>query len=279
VSGAEPAFGVPVLMYHHVEPQPLQPPPVHGDSYVTPRQLRSHLDLLARRRFQPLTLAEAARRLHTGEPLPPRPVVLTFDDACTCFVAHALPVLSRHGVTATVFAVSGEVGGRNRWDADSGERSERLLDADGLRRAATAGMEVGCHGASHADLSRLDDHAALAAETGGARRDLEALLGRPVETFCYPYGRASAAAREAVRHAGFLAAVAIHGHPGARRGDPWGVPRQPVRPGESGFEIWLKARGLYAAWSKLPRLGLLAALRRRRHGGEGPRSGPQEATR
>jgi peptidoglycan/xylan/chitin deacetylase (PgdA/CDA1 family) len=229
---------------------------------VTPRQLAGHLDLLARRRFQPLTLAAAARRLHAGRPLPRRPVVLTFDDGCRCFADHALPVLARRGVVATLFAVSGLVGADNRWDADAGERCERLLDADGLRRAAAAGMEIGCHGATHADLSRLDDDAALAAETGGARRDLEVLLGQPVETFCYPYGRTSPAARRAVRGAGFLAAVAIHDHAGARRGDAWAVPRQPVRPGEGGFELWLKARGLYAAWSRLPRLGLLAALRR-----------------
>jgi peptidoglycan/xylan/chitin deacetylase (PgdA/CDA1 family) len=266
-------------MYHHVEPAPLEPPPLHADSYVTPRQLAAHLDLLARRRFHVLTLAEAAHRVHAGQPLPPRPVVLTFDDACRCFVDHALPLLAGRGVAATLFAVSGEVGGGNRWDAAAGERRETLLDATGLRRAAAAGMEIGCHGATHADLSRLDDDAVLAAETGGARRDLEVLLGRPVETFCYPYGRSSEAARRAVRQAGFLAAVAIHDHPGAHRGDAWGVPRQPVRPGESGFELWLKARGLYAAWARLPRLGLLAALRRRGGRGTGETTNAEETTR
>lgn len=259
----EDGFRVPVLMYHHVEPAPLTPPARHPESYVTPAELAAQLDLLARRRFVPLTLAEAVERTLSGT-LPPRPLVLTFDDGCRCFLDHALPELARRGVPATLFAVAGELGGSNRWDARGGERLETLLDADGLRRVAEGGVEVGCHGARHADLSLPLSGDELSAETQGARSALEAAVGRPVETFCYPYGRLSPAARRAVREAGFQAAVAIADHPGATAGDPWAVPRQPVRPGESAFELWLKARGFYPAWSRLPRLGLLAALRRRR---------------
>ena len=292
----EDRFRVPVLMYHHVEPAPLDPPPLHPDSYVTPEEFADHLDLLARRGFTTLTLAEAAKRHHAGEGvepgLPRRPVVLTFDDGCRCFAEHALPALAERGMTATLFAVSTELGGTNRWDrtetaSASGEetdqqegrevaeavdaetappgaeRREDLLDAEALRRVAEAGMEVGSHSASHADLSRPLDEGALAAEVKASKADLEAALGRPVETFCYPYGRSSAAARAAVRRAGYLGAVSIHDHPGAVPGDPWAVPRMIVRPGEGRFELWLKARGWYPAWSRLPRLGILSAMRRR----------------
>ena len=257
-------FRVPVLMYHHVEPAPLVPPPSHPDSYVTPRQLAAQLDLLARRGFSTLTLAAAAAAVAAGDTLPQRPVVLTFDDGCRCFAEHAAALLAERGMTATLFVVAGELGGHNRWDTVDGERREELLDAAGLRRLADEGFEIGCHGATHADLSQLTEPAALERETAGARRELEETLGRPVETFCYPYGRTSPVARRAVRDAGFRAAVAIHEHAGARGGDPWAVPRLAVRPGDAGFELWLKARGFYPAWSRLPRLGVLAALRRRR---------------
>jgi peptidoglycan/xylan/chitin deacetylase (PgdA/CDA1 family) len=262
VSLRDAGFEVPVLMYHHVEPAPLAPPPSHPDSYVTPDELAAHLDLLRRRGFTTLTLAAAAAAFHAAEPLPARAVVLTFDDACRCFAEHAAPRLAARGMAATLYAVSGELGGHNRWDAESGERREALLDAAALRELAAAGIEIGCHGATHADLSRLDGGPALERETRGARETLEAALGQAVATFCYPYGRASEAARDAVRAAGFTAAAAIHDHPGARPGDPWAVPRMIVRPREGSFELWLKARGHYPAWSRLPRLGVLAALRR-----------------
>jgi peptidoglycan/xylan/chitin deacetylase (PgdA/CDA1 family) len=196
-----------------------------------------------------------------GKPLPRGSVVLTFDDGCRCFAEHAFPELQGRGMTATLFAVAGELGGTNRWDRVAGEREELLLDIDELRRLAGAGIEIGSHARTHRDLTACTDEE-LAAEVAGSRRDLETALGRPVLTFCYPYGRLDARVRAAADTAGYLAAVGIHRHPGAQAGDPLALPRMIVNPGESRFERRLKADGRYALWSRLPRLGLLRALRR-----------------
>jgi peptidoglycan/xylan/chitin deacetylase (PgdA/CDA1 family) len=249
----------PVLMLHHVEPPPLDPPPLHPDSYLARAELAALLDLLAGRGFATLTLAEAAARHRAGRRTR-RAVVLTFDDGCRCFRDHAWPELAARGMTATLFAVAGELGGTNRWDRAAGERREELLDAADLARLAAAGAEIGAHGLTHRELAGLGREE-LRRETAGAREALAAAVGRPVATFCYPYGRFDRGAREAVGAAGYLAAASIHGHPGARPGDLHALPRMIVNPGESRFELLLKARGLYPLWSRLPRLGLLGALR------------------
>lgn len=255
-------LGAAILMLHHVEPQPLQPPPLHPDSYVSPAELGRWLDDLARHGYRTWTLAAAVERHRRGEALPRKSVVLTFDDACRCFAEHALPELARRAMTATLFAVASELGGTNRWDVEAGERRERLLAGDELARLAAQGIEIGCHGLTHRDLTGLDA-ATLTAEVEGSRRLLEAAIDRPVASFCYPYGRLDAAGRAAVEHAGYTAAVAIHRHPGAAARDLFALERFPVRPGESRSELRLKASGAYATWSRLPRLGLLSALRRR----------------
>lgn len=254
-------LGAAVLMLHHVEPLPLDPPALHPNSYLDRGDFAALLDDLAARRWRTVTLAEAAR----GR-LPRKTVVLTFDDGCRCFRDHALPELAARGMTATLFAVSGELGGTNRWDHNrrdptSGERREDLLDAAALRELAASGIEIGSHGRHHRDLSVCGD-AELDEEIAGSKADLEAALGAPVRTFCYPYGRLDARAAAAARAAGYLAAVSIHRHPGARPGDLWALPRMIVNPGESRFERRLKTGGLYPLWSRLPRLGLLGALRR-----------------
>lgn len=246
-----------ILMYHHVEPLPLEPPPVHGGSYVSPAELGRHLDALASRGYGTRTLARAARPEQSGD----KAVVLTFDDACRCFAEHAAPALLERGMTATVFAVADQLGGTNTWDSGCGERTERLLDGPGLRRLADAGFEVGCHGASHRNLAEIDDEAVLAAETADARARLEDAVGRPVTTFCYPYGAVSEAARRAVREAGFVAAVGIVDHGVARPGDLWALPRWPVWPGTGSWELLAKAGGAYHLWRRLPRLGLSSAVR------------------
>ncbi len=260
-------LGVPVLMFHHVEPEAapdLAPPPLHPNSYLSRRQLASLLDLLAGHRYRTFTLAESVAWRAAGRRLPRRSVVLTFDDGCRCFHDHALPELAARGMTATLFAVSGELGGSNRWDRPPGgpaERAETLLDAAELRAIAAAGIEVGSHGRHHRDLTACDA-AALADEVAGSRAELEAALGGPVRTFCYPYGRLDGAARAAAERAGYAAAAAIHGVSAARRGDRFALPRLPVNPGDSRFEVRLKASGAYPWWSRLPRLGVLRALRR-----------------
>jgi peptidoglycan/xylan/chitin deacetylase (PgdA/CDA1 family) len=248
-------------MLHHVEALPLDPSPLHPDSYLDRKEFRALLDLLAERGFATLTLANAVGDHRAGR-LPRRAVVLTFDDGCRCFRDHAWPELAARGMTATLFAVAGELGGTNRWDLAAGERREELLGAADLARLAEAGAEIGSHGLAHRDLTGLDA-GGLREETAGSRAALEAALGRPVATFCYPYGRLDAPAAAAVRAAGYRAAVAIYGHPGARPGDLHALPRMIVNPGESRFELLLKARGLYPLWSRLPRLGFLGALRRR----------------
>jgi peptidoglycan/xylan/chitin deacetylase (PgdA/CDA1 family) len=81
-------------------------------------------------------------------------------DAMPLPLTCALPILDRCGFTATVFAVAGQLGGTNVWDADG--PSKPLLTTDQLRQVAAAGMEIGSHGYTHVRLSaasekQLDD--------------------------------------------------------------------------------------------------------------------------
>lgn len=255
-------LGASVLMYHHVELHPLEPPPLHPRSYLSPEEFRRQLDLLVEGNFTTWTLGEAAERARGGQALPRRSVVLTFDDGCVCFRRWALPALQERGMRATIFVVTGRLGGTNSWDAASGERRERLLSAEEIQEVARTGVEIGSHGRSHRNLTTLNEVEILE-EVEGSRKELETLLGVPIRTFCHPYGHLDERVREAVRAAGYTAAVAIHGKPGAHWRDPYAIPRMIVRPQESPFEFLLKARGTYRYWSRLPRLGILQALHRR----------------
>jgi peptidoglycan/xylan/chitin deacetylase (PgdA/CDA1 family) len=253
-----------ILMFHHVEPGPLDPPPLHANSYLSRQDFAGLLDNLDAQGYRTLTLA--ATRQTPQSALPRRSIVLTFDDGCRCFRDHAFLELQARGMTATLFVVSRELGGTNRWDRPEGpeggpgERVEELLGAGDLRRLAAAGIEIGSHGRNHRDLTVCSDEE-LREELQGSRSDLEAMLDTPVRTFCYPYGHLDDRVRAAARAAGYLAAVSIHAQPGARAGDPWALPRMIINPGESRFERRLKVSGLYPLWSRLPRLGMLARLR------------------
>lgn len=66
--------------------------------------------------------------------------------------------------------------------------ASRYLSPPGLREWVARGMEVGAHSCSHARLSALAPERA-AWEMAESKRQLEALLGRPVNCFAYPFGR------------------------------------------------------------------------------------------
>jgi peptidoglycan/xylan/chitin deacetylase (PgdA/CDA1 family) len=78
---------------------------------VTPAVFAAQIAHLVDTGYDIIPLARYAQWLDAPaeNPLPPKPVVLTFDDGYANF-RHALEVLTRHQVTATMFVPTGYIG-------------------------------------------------------------------------------------------------------------------------------------------------------------------------
>ena len=216
-----------VAMYHSVGD-------CSDDPYritVTPERLDRQLTWLTRRGLRGVSVAELL-----AAPTRRGLVGLTFDDGYADFLTGALPVLRRHGCTATLFVLPGRLGGDNAWDP-LGPRKP-LLTADGIRQAAAEGVEIGSHGLTHIDLTRADD-LTLKAETFESRTVLADLLGTAIAGFCYPYGTIDRRAVDAVRDAGYGYACAID--PGPLNG-PHALPRVHVGQNDTALRLFLKYR-------------------------------------
>ncbi len=161
-------------------------------------------------------------------------VGLTFDDGYADFLDSALPLLRRHGFTATVYVLPGRLGGENAWDTAGPRKS--LLSEDQIVRIAEAGMEIGSHGLTHVALPEVDD-AVLAAETRESRVLLEDMTGGPVDGFCYPYGKVDPRAIHAVRKAGYRYACAID--PGPHTG-AYALPRVHIGEDDTSWRLTAK---------------------------------------
>jgi peptidoglycan/xylan/chitin deacetylase (PgdA/CDA1 family) len=70
--------------------------------YMRPEIFQERLEILQRGRYNVLPLGDALQRLQAGE-LPPRSIVITFDDGGYDFHAAAFPVIRRFGVPVTVY--------------------------------------------------------------------------------------------------------------------------------------------------------------------------------
>ncbi len=99
-----------------------------------------------------------------------------------------------------------------------------LLDWEEVRRLAEEGFEIGCHSATHENLTLLSADASWR-EVAGAKATIEERLGRPVKAFAYPDGFYNERVVEAVRSAGF--SLGLTTDPGLNRPavDPFRVKR------------------------------------------------------
>lgn len=91
-----------ILAYHRVDEPEAEPDLDPGLLSATPAEFREQVDLIAAR-YQPVSLDDLFAA-HRGErPLPPRAVLLTFDDGYEDFARHAWPILREAGVPAVLF--------------------------------------------------------------------------------------------------------------------------------------------------------------------------------
>jgi peptidoglycan/xylan/chitin deacetylase (PgdA/CDA1 family) len=198
---------LPILLYHWFGDgaKPAGRAPELG---VSPDQFGRQMRWLKETGWRGVGLGELGSALRDGRPLGRRTFALTFDDAYEDFHEHALSVIVECGFPATLFAVAERVGETNVWDQARGEPVRALMGWSRLREAAGAGIEIGSHSLSHADLRSLSA-SRLEAECRQSRERLEDGLGRPVRTFAYPYGLFDRRVRDAVRSAGYEAACAV----------------------------------------------------------------------
>lgn len=164
-----------------------------------PRAFAALLEGLAEEGIPVVPLDEVSRRAGA--------VALTFDDAFVNFFEAALPLLERHRMPATVFAVSGHCGGKNDWPTQSkGIPILPLMSWSQLREAARRGVAIGSHTVSHPYLTGLGP-SQIAAEVRQSRDRIEQEISAPVTAFAYPYGAAPAGVATELEAAGYRCAV------------------------------------------------------------------------
>lgn len=194
------ALGTPgaILCYHGIGRRPA-PEVVALDAF------RRQLDLLVRH-FRVVSVTDLVDAIGGPDDGGALHVSITFDDGYKGVVEHALPLLLEHGLHATAYVLPGLWGRTAPWPSDA-PASERTLWEEGDAAAwDAAGMGLGSHGLHHVDLS-VAPAAVIEEELVGSKAALEAAI-RPVEGFCYPWGRASWFAQERVRAAGYRYALA-----------------------------------------------------------------------
>ena len=224
---APPAFPtIAILCYHDVTPEngrPLQD--------VSPEFLRDQIRMCRAQGWTFMRLSELVARREFPEALPPRVMVLTFDDGFRSFQEHVLPLLRQEGVPATLAPITSYVGAEH-------PELHPLLSWDELRNIERSGIiDMASH--SHAlhqyewsnpqhdsgpaattrrwltEANRYEDREQyrdrIGADFTASQRTFKTELRHPVNVLVWPYGRHNDMTRAQAELAGFPITLSIEG--------------------------------------------------------------------
>lgn len=171
---------VPILCYHRLGPQ--------TNLMVMPREtFAAQMEYLARNNYNVVRLADLPDFLVGRRPLPPRAVVITFDDGHISAYRHAYPILRKHGFPATLFVYTDFLG-----------RGDGMTWAQLNEMSRSGLIDIQSHSKTHANLvvrlpgeSEERYRARVDGELRIARDVIERNVPGKVTHHAFPYGDAN----------------------------------------------------------------------------------------
>jgi len=182
---------IPILMYHYVSELPRNADETRRGLTVTPEIFTAHMQYLHDQGYTTISLYDLYDALTKGKSLPPKSIILTFDDGYEDAYTNVFPVLKQFGFTGTFFIITA------RPDAND----PNYMSWPQIKEMSTAGMSMEPHTKDHVDL-RQRDHDFLIYQMKGSIESLAAYTGRTPHMFDYPVGHYDAATLRVAKELG-----------------------------------------------------------------------------
>jgi len=185
------AIDVPILLYHRIAYSPID-----SRYYVTPEKFEEQIKLLHDWEYTVIPVELLVKAIKDGADLPPRPIILTFDDGDISVYESAFPIMQKYGLTGVVYIVGNYM------------NTEGYMSAEQIKELAAAGWEVGSHSMNHRDLRKIEPEAQRF-EIVESRKVIEEATGVTVDTFAYPFGFMGSNGGEYAHVAEYIAAMGL----------------------------------------------------------------------
>jgi peptidoglycan/xylan/chitin deacetylase (PgdA/CDA1 family) len=187
---------VPILMYHHIDEPGPDADAYRRDLSVAPKRFKEQLAYLQQEGYESISLNDLALHLTVGKPLPPKPIILTFDDGYADAYTRALRRLRRFGFTATFFLVTAPIDAQN----------PDFLSWEQVQEMHALGMRFEPHSYDHPDM-RDRGFEFLVYQVLAPKEAIEARTGETCRFFAYPSGRYDQYVIDVLHSAGYWGAV------------------------------------------------------------------------
>jgi peptidoglycan/xylan/chitin deacetylase (PgdA/CDA1 family) len=174
-----------ILAYHKIGDPP---DGWHTWNYIPTSVFEQQIQYLIDNKFNVIDTEMFVRALDGIEPLPDKPILITFDDGYENNLKEALPVLQKFACPAVIFLATAYVDGYNAFDADiMYEPKDTICTWDQLRQLQMSGVSIEAHSHTHPHFSQLT-LSEINDELIESKRLIESNLNKQVQLFSFPYG-------------------------------------------------------------------------------------------
>jgi peptidoglycan/xylan/chitin deacetylase (PgdA/CDA1 family) len=141
-----PKQGLPILMYHKVSEN-------LADGLTIPfDKLDKQFSYIREKGYQTIFFEELASLLNSGQKLPGKTLIITFDDAYKSFSTFALPLMEKYNIKATVFIPVAYMGKENAWD----KGNDRIMSPEELKDLKKRKLvDYGIHSFLHSNYKNM----------------------------------------------------------------------------------------------------------------------------
>jgi len=191
--------GIRALVYHSITDGLIKR---EWEENTTPKDLFArHMKYLADNKYNVISCKEAVEHLTKNRAIPPRAVVITFDDGYRDNYINAAPLLEKYNFHATIFLTTDFLR-----DYSGDKQYLSLSEIKDMQKCRL--VDFGCHGLTHKALTMLGEKG-LHKEIKVAKQKLEDALGKKMFLFAYPFGHSGSYNKKVInslKEAGFVGA-------------------------------------------------------------------------
>jgi len=234
-----------VLCYHNIDLSS----PKNSPYSVTSTQFADQLKALKNAGFEYVSVEQVEAFYASGKPLPPRSVLLTFDDGHENIYTRAFPILKSMGIPWLLFVYPTAIGRGHEKD---------FMDWSEVQTLRKEGVAIGSHSFDHPYLTRPGSEIAnpaaydawLDKELVHSRKIIEEKLGAKVSAFAYPFGALNETVLRHIRNSGYSLAFNVFGSNNDGMNDPLDLNRIIVLDKDTPETVVKKAKELPLRFGK-----------------------------
>lgn len=188
---------IPILCYHQIRDYKPTDSKTAMTYIVPPAVFHEQMKALADSGYQTILPDQLYDYLAYGKPLPPKPMMLTYDDTGLDQYTVALPAMEKYNFKGAFFVMTVSLG------------RPRYMSKEQVKELSDKGHTIGSHTWDHHNVKKYQGQDWVT-QIEKPTKTLEAITGKPIKHFAYPFGLWNKEAIPELKKRGMISAFQLY---------------------------------------------------------------------